>query len=385
MLCLLRSALLLLIAIAVLQAQPSPEVHADGRISFRLKAPKATEVKLWGEWIAKYNTLETLVRDATGTWTATIGPVAPAIYTYLFLVDDVPVPDPQNAAVQTGRDGFEGNLVEVRGASPNPWELRDAPVGALHIHRYKSPAGIGAKQIAVYTPPGYEKNTKTRYPVLYLLHGAGDNEMSWATTGRAPLILENLLAARQANEMILVMLNGHAAPPGKDNPPPAELKALIEPDLLRGVLPLVESRYRTHRSARTRAIAGQSMGAFQAMWFAMDHSDVFGALGVFGGGIVDEESAKPIAALAARGGHRALSPLMVAIGKRDMNLPFSRRLDEALNRHSVVHEYVVAESAGHTWPFWRECLAQFLPRLFRTKHISGPDSPHHQSGARRGK
>lgn len=349
----------------------SPEVRPDRRITFRLRAPKATQVKLWGEWISKFNTTEELERDDQGTWSITIGPVAPAIYSYVFLVDDLVVLDPGNPASHSGRDGPAGSLVEVRGAKLQEYETQPVPHGILHLHTYTSSQGLGERRAIVYTPPGYDRNRRDRFPVLYLLHGSGDTEVSWTTVGRAQAIVDNLLARASVKPMIVVMPDGHVTPPQSPDPKPSDLRDRFGQDLVRDLFPLIESSYRTIVSRQGRAIAGLSMGAYQAMWFAMDHPDLVSALGVFSGGIFvpAAEGEADIFRYATSQGARKfpLDVFRIAIGDRDMNLPLSNKLDSLLTKHNIKHEFRVSVGAGHTWPFWRQCLIETMPLLFRSR------------------
>ena len=376
----MRSRAIPLVFATALLAQPdagrvvSPEVHGDRRATFRLHAPKASEVRLWGEWISKYNTLEEMKRDERGTWSATVGPLDPGIYSYVYLVDGLAVLDPGNSQVQTGREGVSGNLLGIPGQGSEPWELQPVPHGVVHLHTYTSSTGLGSRRLVVYTPPGYERNPRLKYPVLYLLHGSGDTEMEWITVGRANLIADNLIAAGRARPLIIVMPSGHVAPPQAPEVKPAELKSRFEADLLKDVMPLIESGYRSLANRRSRAVAGLSMGAFQSLWLAMDHPGLFAWGGILSGGIFWPEDE---AAISRYAGSRSGAPLpfellLVTVGDQDMNFSLTRRLASTLSQHGIRHEYTVVPGAGHTWPFWRQALAGFLPKLFRPAQKQDP-------------
>lgn len=347
----------------------SPEVHADRRATFRLRAPKASQVRLWGEWITKHNTTEELKRSEEGVWSVTIGPLEPAIYSYLFLVDEVAALDPVNPAGHVGHEGPSGSLLHVRGDKPQDYESRSVPHGVLHTHTYNSSLGLGTRRAIVYTPPNYDRNRRDRFPVLYLLHGSGDTEASWTAVGRAEAIVDNLLAATQAKPMIIVMPNGHITTADQPEPKPAEFRRLFGLDLVRDLIPLIDSSYRTLPSRQGRAVAGLSMGAYQAMWFAMDHPHLVSALGVFSGGIFmpasEGEADITRYATSSAALKHPLDVFRIAIGDRDMNLPLSKKLDSLLTTHNVKHEFQLSPGAGHTWPFWRKCLSEMLALLFR--------------------
>jgi enterochelin esterase-like enzyme len=362
--------MLLLLMATLASSEPegivSPEVHSDRRVTFRLHASKATQVKLWGEWILKHNTVEELKRDDRGLWSVKIGPLEPAIYSYIFIVDEVAVLDPRNPDVQTGREGAAGSLLHVPGIDKQLYEVKSDSHGIVHTHTYLSSTGLGTRRVLVYTPPGYTSNRGLRLPVLYLLHGSGDTETEWIGTGRANIIADNLIGDARAKPLIIVMPSGHVTSAKDPNPKP-ELRKHFNQDLVRDVIPLIDSNYRTIRSRQGRAIAGLSMGAFQALWFAIEHPELVSGLGVFGGGIFGPEGEAEIVRFATASGAKArpFNLLTIGIGDRDMNRSLSNKLHIVLDQHKIQHDYVVVPEAGHTWPFWRECLAHFLPRLFR--------------------
>jgi enterochelin esterase-like enzyme len=315
----------------------SPEVHPDRRITFRLKAPKAGNVSLWGEWIPKFNTVETMQRDDRGIWSATVGPVAPAIYSYSFLVDEVAV---------------RAATVHVRGDTPQLYEARDTPHGILHIHT------VGERQAVVYTPPDYGRNPRARYPVLYLLHGSGDSEMDWTSVGKIHIIADNLIAAGRAKPMILVMPNGQ----DRD-------RSEFSRDLIRGLMPLVDASYRTVRTHEGRAIAGISMGAFQAMWLVFDNPEAMSSLAILGGGIFGAEGEADAVryATSREAAKNRLDIFRIVVGDRDMNRSLSNSLDAVLAKHKIDHQYVVVPGGGHNWLLWRQSIAETLPVLFQKK------------------
>ncbi len=135
--------------------------------------------------------------------------------TYALLIEDMAVLDPGSPLIQTGRDGARANLLEIRGTTPAPYELQDIPHGAIQIVPYRSSTGLGDRRVIVYLPPGYDSRKSKRYPALYLLGGSGDTEMEWTSVGRAHWIADSLIHEGRARPMILVMPNGHPAPPGR--------------------------------------------------------------------------------------------------------------------------------------------------------------------------
>jgi hypothetical protein len=205
----------------------SPEIHPDRSVTFRLLAPKATEVTLNGSW--DNGTDLKMTKDESGIWSTTIGPLAPQLWGYWFMVDGVKALDPNNG--ETQRDGARyDNLLMISGPESEWWDFKDVPHGTVQAVWYPSPTlKQASRRMMVYTPPGYETGT-TKYPVLYLLHGGGGDEEAWLTMGRANIIIDNLIAAGKAKPMIVVMPNGNATQTVSQGlgygPTPAALRAV---------------------------------------------------------------------------------------------------------------------------------------------------------------
>jgi enterochelin esterase family protein len=215
-----RVLALLAVAAAMAQTPPlvSPEVHSDGRVTFQLRAPKAAEVTLRGEWMPPQAS-EKLVRDPAGVWSVTLGPLPPDIYSYSFSIDGAASPDPANNQVKASSRGPGSSVLVVPGGSRSH-ETRDVPHGSVHAHWYRSPEIGATRRFLVYVPPEYDREPSARYPVLYLLHGNGDTEEVWSEFGRANFILDNLLAERKVVPMLVVMPYGHTVPPHSSRPRP---------------------------------------------------------------------------------------------------------------------------------------------------------------------
>jgi len=182
----------------------SAEVKTDRTVTFRLRAPEATDVKVGGDFTQG---AQAMTKGEDGVWSVTLGPLNPAIYSYTFRVNGVGVLDPVNPMIQLGERG-SSSMFHVKGDAPAPYDWQNVPHGTVHENYYYSKSLDVARRMDVYTPPGYETGRGT-YPVLYLLHGSGDTEAGWTTIGRANLILDNLIAAGKAKPMIVVMPAGH--------------------------------------------------------------------------------------------------------------------------------------------------------------------------------
>ena len=346
----------------------SPEVNASGEVTLRLYAPSAKAVIVGGTDIMDDpGKPPPLTRASNGVWSVTLKPPA-GTYRYSFAVDGVNVADPKNPNVSLTNTTVM-SLVHVEGSNADD-DKKDVPHGAVAQVNYTSPAFPEGRRMHVYTPPGYEAGSK-KYPVFYLLHGAGDCDNSWSTVGRAGFILDNLIAAGKAKPMIVVMPAGHTPPRSGDVPgavPAITGDPSADPftqDFLGGVVPYVESRYRVITKPEDRAIAGLSMGGAQTLNISLTNLDKFGYAGVFSSGFFADAGAKFEERYGADlADANKLRLLYMAWGSNDFVVPYTKATMAMFDRHGV--KYVTHETGGgHTWANWREYLHDFAPRLFR--------------------
>jgi len=335
----------------------SPEVHPDRSVTFRLRAPKANEVKVAGEWPGG----PTALTNDNGVWSATIGALEPDIYGYSLTVDGLAIVDPANPWVKPMR-AARTSVLEVPGDPPRLWEFQSIPHGTVHGHGYFSKTLGTKRRVHVYTPPGYEKNSAS-FPVLYLLHGSGDTDATWTWVGRAHLIADNLLAQNKARPMIIVMPDGHASAANPTavttNLISRNLDAFRE-DLLNEVMPLVEATYRVKANRENRAIIGLSMGGGQSLGIGLRRRELFAWVGGMSSYLPDAEKTVSEAFPESKSD---LKLLWFACGTDDRLVENARRLSAALKDKNIPHQF--KETAGsHSWPVWRRYLAEFLPLLF---------------------
>lgn len=338
----------------------SPEIHADGSVTFRLRAPEATKVEVWGDWVPA---TPPAARDENGVWTATVGPLSPDIYGYSFHIDGRSIADPANTWSKPART-IDTSGLEIPGAAPVPYDRQSSIArGEIHLHDYDSQALGKVRHLRIYTPAEYLTQPRKRFPVLYLLHGSGDNEATWTEFGRAHIILDNLIAAGKATPMIVVMTDGHAS---SSRAPEARAgnASDFERDLLGDVMPLVESRYRTRADRDHRAIAGLSMGGNQSLLIGLNHRDLFSYVGGMSSAI--REPIAPLAPFWADPVSRKapLHLLWIAVGKDDFLLPENRAFNAILSAKNVPHQYLETEG-GHRWWVWRRYLGTLAPQLFK--------------------
>ncbi len=385
---------------AQVPAVTSPEVGPDRRVVFRLFAPNAQKVELRSPGdipgvSGRGVTPPQLTKNAEGVWATTLGPLPAGAYRYVFVVDDLTVVDSRNPVTsQTNTTVY--SLAVVAGS--DVFDTRNVPHGSVASVHYYSTALGGIRRTHVYTPPGYE-TSRERYPVFYLLHGAGDVDDSWSSVGRAGFILDNLIAAGKAKPMIVVMPAGHVNGAGAavgGQVPAAAVQAMpgigsgpdpFAGDFLTDLLPYVEKNYRTLTDRQSRAIAGLSMGGNQTLNIAIPHLEKFAYIGVFSSGIISGTRGAPpaaappstpfgeawekqhLAALDHAAAKRDLRLLWFSTGKDDGLMATTRSTVDLLKKHGFNPVFI--ESAGaHTWLNWRDYLSQFAPQLFQTRRSS---------------
>jgi enterochelin esterase family protein len=347
----------------------SVEVSPDHRVTFRIPAPKASEVTVSGDWVAQgRGTPVTLTKDEKGVWTGVSAPLVPDFYLYSFTVDGVRTVDTKNASLKLGITSLS-NILLVPGPESAFEEMKPVPHGEIHLAYYSSGVLDTTRSMHVYTPPGYETG-KSKYPVFYLLHGGGDEDSGWSSAGRAGFILDNLIAANKAVPMIVVMPNGSMPPsmtaPGSGTP----AQELFAREFLESVVPFVEKNYRVIADRDHRAIAGLSMGGGQTLRIAPANLDKFSYIGVWSMGVAAnaaDEYLKRNAEFFASPDktNKQIKLLSVSVGAKDPLVHDSTmNLVAMLKDHNIRHEFTESEGA-HTWINWRHYLNDFAPKLFR--------------------
>jgi enterochelin esterase family protein len=353
----------------------SVEQLPDGRVTFRICAPQAQEVRVTSNDIdeaipmgiqpGSTRGLMMTKDEASGLWTATTAiPVPADTYRFNFQVDGARVPNPQGTTFSHERVGTNSTFEVTGPAGEFQTYRRDVPHGLVTRVEYWSNA-IGDRRPAyVYTPPGYMKGS-SRYPVLYLVHGAGDSADSWTSVGHANYILDNLIAAGKARPMIVVMPFGHT--PDRPN---ANILANTDfgDDLIKDLIPYVDGNFRTLADQHHRAMAGLSMGGNHTIRYGLTHPELFDYIGIFSMGLglqganeIAQYEGANSAALTRAG--KDLDLVYYAVGKDDFLYPSiapTRAMLAKYGIHDVYHE----SGGGHTWINWRRYLADFAPRLF---------------------
>jgi enterochelin esterase family protein len=357
----------------------SPEVMADRRVAFRILASKAEAVRLGAGDIQGLGQNTQLTKASNGVWEIVVGPVEPGAYRYNFNVDGVTVIDPRNPTTSES-NGNAWSLVHVAGA--DFMDTKDVPHGAVSEVTYYSTALKRFRRMHVYTPPGYESG-KGKFPIFYLLHGASDSDDSWTSVGRAGFILDNLIAAKKAKPMVVVMPAGHTREFSFGGSRIGGTNDEFLADFRNDIMPYAEKNYRVYADQKHRAVAGLSMGGAQTLNIAFGDLSKFGYVGVYSSGIFGIAGG----GFGRRGGadaapagpsweeqhkqvlddpklKKGVKLVWFATGKDDFLIGTTRASVEMLKKHNF--KVTFNETPGaHTWIVWRQYLNEFAPQLFQ--------------------
>ncbi|WP_217605829.1 alpha/beta hydrolase-fold protein [Chitinophaga sp. GbtcB8] len=336
-----------------------PQILADHRVIFRVKAPEAQKVQV--DLGRKYD----LVKDTGGLWTVTTDSIGEGFHYYSLLIDGVAVADPASETFYGM--GRMASGIEIPFAGGSYYALRDVPHGDIRIRKYFSKVTGSWRQLYIYTPPGYDANTNEKYPVLYILHGGGEDETGWATQGKTDLILDNLIAAKKAAPMLIVMPDANVGGAAFDE---SVLKT-FESELKDIIIPLVEKSYRAETGASHRALAGLSMGGIHTLYTGIKNTELFSYLGVFSSGWIQARQADIAAAqydfmkTNAAMINSNLKALWISMGgKEDIAYRNCQLMLTKLDELNIKHTYS-EYPGGHTWPVWRNNLFNFAQLLFK--------------------
>lgn len=338
-----------------------PQILPDSRVLFRIKAPEAQKVQI--DLGKKYD----LQKDTGGYWIVTTDSISEGFHYYSLLIDGVAVADPASETFYGM--GRMASGIEIPFKGDGYYELKDVPHGDIRIKKYFSPVTRSWRQCYIYTPPGYDANTTTKYPVLYLLHGGGEDERGWAMQGKTDIILDNLIAEQKAKPMIIVMMDGNVSAGGPGGFGEQALRA-FENELKQSLIPFIEKNYRVATDANSRALAGLSMGGLQTLHAGVRNSNMFAYLGVFSSGWWSNQPALSTPQYEymktnASTINNNLKQFWIAMGgKEDIaynNCKIMLAKFDELNINYKYSEY----PGGHTWPVWRNNLYNFAQLLFK--------------------
>jgi len=329
--------------------------------------PNAQKVEVLLDTLSGIQALA-MAKGASSLWSLTSAPLPPDIYSYRFGVDGVEIIDP-NAHEFVPNHFEQGGLFHVPGSPAEPWEDTNVPHGVVHRHMYSSAVTGDQRDYHVYTPPGFDPKAKTKYPVLYLLHGFSDYSDAWIAMGHANFILDNLIAQGKSKPMIVVMPSGYGTPKilnlGWEQQPLESIQSNLDnfaAVLMQEIIPRIEKQYPVSRDGEQRAIAGLSMGGAESLYVGLNHIDQFAWIGAMSAAIryhLDEAFPKLSAKEAKR-----LRLLWISCGKEDDLLHRNREFENWLTSKRIT--FTAAETEGaHEWPVWRRNLTYVAQLLFR--------------------
>ncbi len=376
---------------------PYPRVHDDLRVTFRIKAPDAQKVVFAFFDSQRYPA----TKGEDGFWTATTEPQVPGFHYYRVFLDGAEVNDPSSETFfGTGK---ETSGIEIPEKGVDYYLPKDVPHGEVRERWYFSRTTQQWRRIYVYTPPGYDAERETRYPVLYLQHGAGEDERGWGNQGHVGFILDNLLAERKARPMLVVMERGYASRPGEaapssappPRPPAAGQTAPPRPDfsrmfsafeevMVKDLIPMIDATYRTIPDREHRAMAGLSMGGTQTFQITLKHLDLFayiggfsGAGGGFGGAAFDPKTAHGGVMADPEAFHKRVHLVWLGIGTAEPQRMYEsvKGYHEALDKAGIKNVYYESPGTSHEWLTWRRCLHEFAPLLFTSESTARRAGP----------
>ncbi|HTN36008.1 MAG TPA: alpha/beta hydrolase-fold protein, partial [Arachidicoccus sp.] len=340
-----------------------PEILQDGQVVFKIKARDAKSVQV--DLGKKYD----MKKDETGLWTVVTDSIGEGFHYYSLIVDGVGVADPSSQTFYGM--GRMASGIEIPFSGDGFYGLKNVPHGKVAMQPFFSKITNTWRQVYVYTPPGYNELDSVKYPVLYILHGGGEDETGWARQGKANLILDNLIAEKKAKPMVVVMPDANVGTGGFSGKAIEDALKLFKAELLQSVIPLVEKSYRVREDAAGRALAGLSFGGLHTLYTGIQDTDVFSYLGVFSSGWI-MPMMKDVAGAQydylTKNADKINSDLKVFWiadgGESDIAYKNCRIMLNKLDEFHIKHSYF-EYPGGHTWPVWRMDLFKFAPLLFQ--------------------
>ena len=342
-----------------------PRILPDNRVVFRIHAPEAESLQI--DLMKKYD----MEKDTGGYWMVTTEPVVEGFHYYSLIADGIPLMDP-NSQTFYGM-GRMASGIDIPDEDMDYYQPQHVPHGQIRSVNYYSDITQAWRRAYVYTPPGYDNNTDTRYPVLYLQHGGGEDETGWPNQGKTDLILDNLIASGEATPMLVVMDRGYATDPNREVDPNAGfMGGNVFPEVLvEEVIPMVDSTFRTVADREHRAMAGLSMGGFQTFQITMTNLDKFANVGGFSGAafvrdgnikeMYDGVWANPDAF------NKQIDVMCVSIGTDEPERMYQgvNAFHNLLEEAHIHHVYFESPGTGHEWQTWRRSLKLFAALIFK--------------------
>lgn len=343
-----------------------PCIMTDNSVVFQVKAPNAQKLQI--DLGKKYD----MVKDADGIWTVRTEPIVPGFHYYYYLIiDDVPVADPASQSFYG--TGKMASAIDIPEKGVDFYEVKDAPHGAISSKYYFSKVTNSWRRLFVYTPPGYDVNSKVKYPVVYIQHGGGEDETGWAEQGKTDIIIDNLIAESKAQPMIVVIANGNVST-GRGGYS-SEGMAAFKKEMTQNIVPFIDENYRTLTDPKNRAICGLSMGGGQSFYIGLESLDYFGSVGIFSSGIFGGirnpsgskfDAEKEIPGLLSKSAefNEKLDFFYISCGEQDMRIEHTKKAVETMKQNGLEVEFN-SFPGDHEWQVWRKSLHDFASRVFK--------------------
>jgi len=337
----------------------------DNSVYFRVKAPNAQKIQI--DLGKKYD----MVKGANGVWTVRTEPVEPGFHYYFLVIDDVPVADP--ASQSFFGTGKMASGIDIPEEGVDFYSVKDVPHGAMSSKYYYSNVTETWRRLYVYTPPGYDKNLKTKYPVVYVQHGGGEDENGWVVQGKTDLIIDNLIAEGKAKPMIVVIANGNIR--SGIGGYSSEGMTGFKNEMIQNIVPFIDENYRTIADAKHRAICGLSMGGGQSFYAGLENTDVFASVGIFSSGIFggirnasgstfDAEKEIPGLLSNSSAFNKKLDLFYISCGEGDMRIEHTKNAVAAMKEKGLDVKFN-SFPGDHEWQVWRKSLHDFASRVFK--------------------
>jgi enterochelin esterase-like enzyme len=342
-----------------------PCIMPDNSVVFQLKAPNAQKVQI--DLGKRYD----MLKDTNGIWTVRTEPVVSGFHYYFLVIDDVPVADPASQSFYG--TGKMTSAIDIPEKGIDFYDIKDVPHGSISSRYYYSKIDDCWKMLFVYTPPGYDQNSNTKYPVVYIQHGGGEDETGWVKQGKTNLILDNLIADNKAKPMIIVMANGNSR--SGIGGYTSEAMARFKKEITQNIVPFVDENYRTLADAKNRAICGLSMGGGQSFYVGLESLDYFSSVGIFSSGLfggIRNPSGKVFNAETEIPGllsksddfNAKLDLFYISCGEQDPRIEFTKNAVDIMKNNGLKVEFN-SFPGDHEWQVWRKSLHDFASRVFK--------------------
>ncbi|HPR30577.1 MAG TPA: alpha/beta hydrolase-fold protein [Prolixibacteraceae bacterium] len=337
----------------------------DNSVVFQVKAPNAQKIQI--DLGKKYD----MVKGADGIWNVRTEPVEPGFHYYFLVIDDVPVADPASQSFYGTGKMTSG--IDIPETGDDFYAIRDVPHGTICSKYYYSNVSESWRRLYVYTPPGYDRNHGTNYPVVYLQHGGGEDETGWVKQGKTDLILDNLIAEGKAKPMIVVIANGNVRSGAGGYS--SEAMSAFKREMTQNIVPFIDKNHRTLTEKKNRAICGLSMGGGQSFYTGLENLDVFGSVGIFSSGIFGGirnssgstfDAEKEIPGLLSKSAdfNKKLDLFYISCGEGDMRIEHTKKAVADMKENGLEVEFN-SFPGDHEWQVWRKSFHDFASQVFK--------------------